>query len=59
MAILLGRMRHLSVEEVFGTGGYNPPNPVGTIVVEADGIFLAYLTVIDGTSQDPIFVMPL
>ncbi len=51
-------MRHLSVEELFGSGGYNPPNPVGTIVVEGDGTFLAYLTVIDGSSEDPIFVMP-
>jgi hypothetical protein len=50
-------LRQRSLEQLFG-GGFQPPDPVGTLVVEGDGDFLAYLTVIDGTSQDPIFVMP-
>lgn len=33
------------------------PDPVASIVVRGDEAFLAYLAVIDGTSQDPIFVM--
>ena len=51
-------MRQLSVEKIFGSSGYTIPDPVGTITVEGAGDFLAYLTVIDGTSQDPVFVMP-
>ena len=51
-------LRQLSVEEIFGSSGYTIPDPVGAIIVEGDGDFLAYLTVIDGTSQDPVFVMP-
>jgi hypothetical protein len=35
------------------------PDPVGSIIVTGDGDYLSYLTVIDGTSQDPVFVMPL
>ncbi len=51
-------LRQLSVERIFGSSGYTVPDPVGAIIVEGDGDFLAYLTVIDGTSQDPVFVMP-
>ncbi len=47
-----------SVPQLFGAGGFPVPDPVGTIVIRGDGEFLAYLTVIDGTSQDPVFVMP-
>ena len=50
-------LRHLSVERLFGRS-VAVPDPVGSIVVSGDGDFLAYLTVIDGTSQDPVFVMP-
>ena len=50
-------LRQLSVEKLFGTN-VAVPNPVGSIVVTGDADFLAYLTVIDGTSQDPVFVMP-
>ena len=50
-------LRQLSVEKLFGTS-VAVPNPVGSIVVTGDADFLAYLTVIDGTSQDPVFVMP-
>lgn len=51
-------LRQLSVEQIFGHSGYSPPDPVGTITVEGGGPFLTYMTVIDGTSQDPVFVMP-
>jgi hypothetical protein len=50
-------LRQLSVEKLFGSS-IAVPDPVGSIVVSGDGDFLAYLTVIDGTSQDPVFVMP-
>jgi hypothetical protein len=52
-------LRQLSVEQIFGHSGYDIPDPVGTITVEGDQSFLTYMTVIDGTSQDPVFVMPL
>jgi len=52
-------MRQRSVEQIFGSSGYDLPDPVGTITVEGDHPFLTYLTVIDGTSQDPVFVMPM
>jgi len=51
-------MRQLSVEKIFGSSGYPIPDPVGAITVEGAGAYLAYMTVIDGTSQDPVFVMP-
>jgi hypothetical protein len=50
-------LRQRSLQQLFGSG-FQAPDPVGTLVVEGDGDFLAYLTVIDGSSQDPIFVMP-
>ena len=52
-------MRQRSVEQIFGSTGYDLPDPVGTITVEGDQRFLSYLTVIDGTSQDPVFIMPM
>jgi hypothetical protein len=51
-------LKQLSVEQIFGNDGYRLPNPAGMITVEGSADFLAYLTVIDGSSQDPIFVMP-
>ncbi len=51
-------LRHMSVERLFGRS-VAVPDPVGSIVVSGDGDFLAYLTVIDGTSQDPVFILPL
>jgi hypothetical protein len=33
-------------------------DPVGSVVVRADSEFLAYISVVDGTSQDPVFIMP-
>jgi hypothetical protein len=50
-------LRHLSMEKLFGRD-VAAPEPVGSIVVSGNADFLAYLTVIDGTSQDPVFVMP-
>ena len=34
------------------------PDPAGSIVVSGDRPYLTYMTVIDGSSQDPVFVMP-
>jgi hypothetical protein len=45
------------MEKLFGRD-VAAPEPVGSIVVSGNADFLAYLTVIDGTSQDPVFVMP-
>ncbi len=46
-----------SVENLFGSG-FVLPNPVGAIVVNGTKPYTAYLTVIDPSSQDPVFVMP-
>jgi hypothetical protein len=51
-------LRQLSVEKIFGNG-FVAPTSVATLKVTGDGDFHVYMTVIDGTSQDPIFVMPL
>jgi hypothetical protein len=45
------------MEKLFGKN-VAAPDPVGSIVISGEADFLAYLTVIDGTSQDPVFVMP-
>jgi hypothetical protein len=45
-----------SLNKLFGNGVIKP-DPVGSLVVSSGEPFLAYLTVIDGTSQDPVFVM--
>jgi hypothetical protein len=50
-------LRQLSVERLFGKS-MRKPDPAGSIVVKASQPYVAYLTVIDGTSQDPVFVMP-
>jgi hypothetical protein len=34
------------------------PNPAGSLVVDSHVPFLAYLVVLDGTSQDPMFFLP-
>jgi hypothetical protein len=51
-------LKQLSVEQIFGSSGYQVPDPVGMITVESGAPFLTYLTIIDGSSQDPVFVMP-
>lgn len=50
-------LRQLSVGKIF-KGDYDDPDPAGSIVINANTPYLVYMTVIDGTSQDPVFVMP-
>jgi hypothetical protein len=50
-------LQQWSVEKLFGRD-FVRPDPAGSIVVSANRPYLAYITVIDGTSQDPVFVMP-
>jgi hypothetical protein len=49
-------LKQLSMNKLFGNQVTNT-NPVGSLVVTSGTEFLAYLTVIDGTSQDPLFMM--
>ena len=58
VAVPARSLKQQSVEQIFGGSGYQAPDPVGMIMVESTAPFLSYLTVIDGTSQDPVFVMP-
>jgi hypothetical protein len=48
-------LTQLSINKIFGNQ-VTKPDPVGSLVVSSVNEFLAYLTVIDGTSQDPVFV---
>jgi hypothetical protein len=50
-------MQQWSVGKLFGND-FVEPDPAGSIVVKAAQPYLTYMTVIDGTSQDPVFVMP-
>jgi hypothetical protein len=50
-------LRQLSLEVIFGDQAMLV-DPVGSLVVRADSEFLAYISVVDGTSQDPVFIMP-
>ena len=49
-------LTQLSINKIFGSQ-VTKPDPVGSLVVTSGTEFLAYLTVIDGTSQDPLFMM--
>jgi hypothetical protein len=49
-------LTQLSINKVFGNKMIKT-DPVGSLVVTSGTEFLAYLTVIDGTSQDPLFMM--
>jgi hypothetical protein len=49
-------LRQMSLEQLFGKK-VQLPDPVGSLVVTSATEFYAYLTVIDGTSQDPLFMM--
>ena len=49
-------LTQLSINKIFGNQ-VKKPEPVGSLVVTSGADFLAYLTVIDGTSQDPLFMM--
>jgi hypothetical protein len=48
-------LRQLTMNQLFGNR-VGRPDPVGSLVVSSGTEFLSYLTVIDGTSQDPVFV---
>ena len=50
-------MQQWSIGKLFGSG-FVQPDPAGSVVVSADKPYLTYMTVIDGSSQDPVFVMP-
>jgi hypothetical protein len=51
-------VRQWSIQALFGKG--TPyVNPTGSVAIEADGDFVAYLVVVDGSSQDPAFMLPL
>jgi hypothetical protein len=50
-------MQQWGTGKLFGNN-FVEPNPAGSIVVSADRPYLTYMTVIDGSSQDPVFVMP-
>ena len=50
-------LSQLSLNKLFGNN-VQKPDPVGSLVVSSGTEFLAYLTVIDGSSQDPVFIMP-
>ena len=50
-------MQQWGTGKLFGNN-FVEPDPAGSIVVSADRPYLAYMTVIDGSSQDPVFVMP-
>ena len=49
-------LKQVSVEALFDDD-VEAPDPAGSLFVSSGEPFLAYLTVIDGSSQDPIFVM--
>jgi hypothetical protein len=49
-------LRQFSLEKLFGKK-VQLPDPAGSLVVTSATEFYAYLTVIDGTSQDPLFMM--
>jgi len=51
-------MRQWSLESLFGAAMVTMLDPTGSLVVDSDAAFFAYLVVIDGSSQDPVFVLP-
>jgi hypothetical protein len=46
------------VESLFGPAHVKNLDPTGALVVDSDADFFAYLVVIDGSSQDPVFFLP-
>jgi hypothetical protein len=46
-------LRQFTLEQLFP--GYPDPDPVGSITITTDAPLLCYISVVDGTSQDPIF----
>jgi hypothetical protein len=55
--VLPRTMQQWGVGKLFGSN-FVEPDPAGSIVVTGDRPYLTYMTVIDGSSQDPVFVMP-
>ena len=51
-------MRQWSVATLFGNDLLWKPDPAGSLEVDADADFYTYLVAIDGTSQDPILIVP-
>jgi hypothetical protein len=51
-------VRQWSLERLFGDEAL-AVDPTGSVAVDADGEFVAYLVVVDGSSQDPAFMLPL
>jgi hypothetical protein len=51
-------VRQWSIPGLFGKD-VEAVDPTGSVSVDADGEFFAYLVVVDGSSQDPAFMMPL
>jgi hypothetical protein len=51
-------MRQWSVDGLFGAAHVKNLDPTGSLVVDSDADFFAYLVVIDGSSQDPVFFLP-
>jgi hypothetical protein len=55
--VLPRTMQQWGVGKLFGKN-FVEPDPAGSIVVSGDRPYLTYMTVIDSSSQDPVFVMP-
>ena len=55
--VLPRTMQQWGIGKLFGSN-FVEPDPAGSIVVTGDRPYLTYMTVIDGSSQDPVFVMP-
>ncbi len=51
-------MRQWSVQNLFGQDLIAVPDPVGSLLVDADADFFTYLVVVDGSSQDPVMFVP-
>jgi hypothetical protein len=51
-------MRQWSLEGLFGASQVKELDPTGSLVLDSDADFFAYLVVIDGSSQDPVFFLP-
>jgi hypothetical protein len=51
-------MRQWSLESLFGSTAVEKLDPTGSVVLDSDADYFAYLVVIDGSSQDPVFYLP-
>jgi hypothetical protein len=51
-------MRQWSLESLFGPSEVEKLDPTGSVVLDSDADYFAYLVVIDGSSQDPVFYLP-